>query len=243
MEWPVIVEGEKRGTEIESERPGGERRRNHSCFHPPPSASPNHPDTRRRQNQKPNKWTEPPVKGKTQTTESLHIYSHTHMQTRVHIPCMNSPLVCSRAERDSSVPLSATTAVIYATALAWKHSNTEATVSSNLFICLGGMRFFFFFNLFSNAPPSAELRCHHVHLQNGNNKEEFCDTFLEAGKESNFSHISGGSIVFCIFSWRCLPPLIITSIIQIVEWMNQPHVKRALLSELWYDLVLKMGKL
>lgn len=90
-----------------------------------------------------NKWTEPPVKGKTQTTESLHIYLHAHTHTRVRISCMNSPLVCSRAERDSSVSLSATTSVISATAPAWKHTYTEATVSTNLFICLGGMRFFY----------------------------------------------------------------------------------------------------
>lgn len=119
-------------------------------FPPPPCASHQTIATREGdRTRNTNKWTEPPVKEKHKPqSHYTYTYAHTHTHAwathwHTHIPCMNSPLVCSRAERDSSVSLNAATSVISATAPAWKHTYTEVTVSTNLFICLGGTGLFY----------------------------------------------------------------------------------------------------
>lgn len=69
----------------------------------PPSASPNHPYTGRRQNQEHKQVDRTTCKGKTQTTETLHTQAFAYSYIHSHIPFMNSLLVCRGTERDSTV--------------------------------------------------------------------------------------------------------------------------------------------
>ncbi len=116
----------------------------------PPSASPNHPCVGRRQDQEHKQVDRTTCKGKTQTTETLSTHTHTHTHTHVgihtlaytHIPCMNSLLVCSGAERDSTVWFTATTSITSATAQR-ENTPTQRWLSLQPIYLLGDMRLFY----------------------------------------------------------------------------------------------------
>lgn len=217
----------KRGTEIESERPGGEQRRNHSCFQPPPSASPNHPDTGRRQNQKHKQVDRTTCKGKnTNHRVATHILTRTHAHARAHSLYEQSSCVQQSWERQQC--------------LAQRHHLRDLChgpgVKTHLHRgdCLHKPIYLFGWHEVILRPHGAFLlfiyfqMCHllqdlavtftfeKVIIKRNFNIIRFWECV--AGEKSNFSLISGGSILLCVFPWSCLPSLTIISIIQIVKW-------------------------
>lgn len=86
-------------------------------------------------------------KGKTQTTP------HTHPHADTHIPHMNSLLVCSGAERDSTVWFTATTSTTSATARS-ENTPTQRGLSPPPIYLLGDTRLFHVRACSANTLPS-----------------------------------------------------------------------------------------